>query len=227
MSEQTTTNPELEALEADKLRIEIEKLRHESAQAAYKAERELSSLEDFRRATEHQRTNRTFHFVQDVTDRHVSGCAGQLEDWHRADVADGVDPRPMTLVFDSPGGAVLSGFHLFDEIRQWSAKGHHITTVVRGMAGSMAGVLVQAGDTRLIGAESRLHIHEPSGGSIGKLNEMQDRAELLDSMFRQMADIYALRSTMSAEEIYVWVKYRERVVRAEEAVQLGLVDRIG
>ena len=69
------------------------------------------------------------------------------------------------------------------------------------MAGSMAGVLTQAGDVRVIGPESYLVIHEPSSMAWGKTSDMIDEVEMMKRLSRQMEELFARRSKMSAKEI--------------------------
>lgn len=135
--------------------------------------------------------------------------------------------QPLTIIINSPGGYILDGLALYDHIRALSAAGHHVTTISRGMAASMGGILLQAGDTRIVGPSSELLIHESAGGEIGKVNVREDGLVQSQKMWSKLSDILATRSSMSAEEI------RERAFKfdwwltAEEAVELGFADAIG
>ena len=76
-----------------------------------------------------------------------------------------------------------------------------MTVKVRGMAASMGGVLLQAGDTRVIGPRAMLMIHEPAGGTVGKLHDMEDRVAVTRRLWEMLADILSERATMSADEL--------------------------
>jgi len=133
----------------------------------------------------------------------------------------------ITLIISSPGGSVFDGWVLFDHLRALSADGHKITTVVRGMAASMAAVLAQAGDVRIIGAESFLMIHEPSSGAWGKTSDLADELAMMKRMTRQAESVLARRAKLSAAEIRKRSLKTDWYVSSVEAKKFGFVDRIG
>ena len=135
--------------------------------------------------------------------------------------------EPITLVISSGGGSVFDGWVLFDHLRALSAQGHKITTLVRGMAGSMAAVLTQAGDVRIIGPESYLVIHEPSSVAWGKTSDLIDELDMMKRLTRQAEDVFARRSKLSAKEIKAKTLKRDWYVASKECKTLGFVDRIG
>ena len=135
--------------------------------------------------------------------------------------------EPITLVISSPGGSVFDGWVLFDHLRALSAQGHKITTIVRGMAGSMAAILTQAGDTRIIGPESYLVIHEPSSVAWGKTSDLIDELDVMKRLTRQAEDIFARRSKLSAKEIKAKTLKKDWYIGAKESKALGFSDKIG
>jgi ATP-dependent protease ClpP protease subunit len=135
--------------------------------------------------------------------------------------------EPITLVISSPGGSVFDGWVLFDHLRALSAQGHKITTVVRGMAGSMAAILTQAGDKRVIGPESYLVIHEPSSMAWGKTSDLIDELDVMKRLTRQAEDVFARRSKLSAKEIKAKTLKKDWYVDAKQSKALGFVDAIG
>ena len=219
-----------EDLERWKLIQEILKLDSEAKTAQY--ESELRRLEYERDRENRARfvaedAQRIYHFDGAVCELEVATARMTLERWQRADEIAGVK-RDITFVITSFGGSVFHGFALYDDLRAYGERnGVRVTTVVRGCAASMAGVLLQAGDERLIGAESRLHIHEPASLGVGKASEIGDEYQLLQSMFAQMCEIYARRSALSADEIRERTERHEWWLTAHEAVELGFADRIG
>lgn len=138
-------------------------------------------------------------FSSSVYDAAVENCLNQLAVWHRQDPT-----CDMHIIMDSPGGSVIDGMHLFDQITAYSKrpwddsdrpKGTHSTTVtVRGYAASMAGILLQAADTRRIGPESYLMIHEVSSFAMGKIGELKDEIKFLDKISDRVADLFVQRS---------------------------------
>lgn len=165
--------------------------------------------------------NLVYVFNTEVSDVSVKAARNCLMAWHRR-----FPDAPMEIVFSSPGGSVFAGYALFDLMRFLSRSGHHITTVAQGYAASMAGVLLQAGDTRVIGAESYLMIHEVSSMALGKSSELGDAAELAKRLTRQSAEVYARRANMTADEIEDRMLRRNWWIGAEEALRLGFVDEI-
>lgn len=134
--------------------------------------------------------------------------------------------EPITLIISSPGGSVFDGWVLFDHLRALSAKGSKITTVVRGVAGSMAAVLTQAGDVRIIGPESYLVIHEPSSMAWGTTSDMSDQVEMMKTLRSQMELVFTRRSKVTRKMIKEKTAKRDWYVGSRECKALGLADKI-
>jgi len=134
--------------------------------------------------------------------------------------------EPVTLIISSPGGSVFDGWVLFDHLRALSAGGHKVTTVVRGVAGSMAAVLTQAGDTRVIGPESYLVIHEPSSMAWGTTSDMTDQVEMMKTLRSQMELVFTRRSKVTRKMIKEKTAKRDWYVGAKESRALGLMDKV-
>ena len=134
--------------------------------------------------------------------------------------------KPITLIISSPGGSVFDGWVLFDHLRALSADGHKVTTVVRGVAGSMAAVLTQAGDVRVIGPESYLVIHEPSSMAWGTTSAMIDEVAMMKVLRKQMELAFTRRSKLTAAEIKKRTLKTDWYVGSVEAKKLGLMDRV-
>lgn len=165
--------------------------------------------------------NNVYVFSDVVDTTSVLQCRRTLETWSRQN-----PDCTMQIIFNSPGGSVFDGWLLFDTIGKLKRSGHHVTTTCLGMAASMAGALMQAGDHRQIGAESFLMLHETSAGHMGKASILRDGAELSQRLTKQMVEIYARRSTLSAEEIEARMTRTDWWVSAEEALEYGFVDAI-
>lgn len=162
----------------------------------------------------------------EISEASVRECLANLALWHR------IHPEcPMTLVMDSPGGAVIDGLHLFDQLVEYSLRGggtHHVTIKARGMAASMGAILLQAADVRVIGRESWLMIHEVSSWHGGSFGELKDKMEWLQKLTDRVAAIFVERSNgrTSAEEFArLWTR-KEKYLDSEEALERGFVDLV-
>lgn len=174
-----------------------------------------------------------FWFNDGVDEVSVAECAAQLAVWHRLNKT-----CPITIKINSPGGHVFDGMYLFDDIsayslREWDKrdipKGKHKTTiVVRGMAASMAGILLQAADHRVVGPEAYILVHEVSTYAGGKLGEIKDEVKFLEKMSDRVADIFVRRSGKITKRQFKqrW-DGKEWWLTSEEALAIGFVDEIG
>lgn len=178
--------------------------------------------------------HREFWFNDGVDESSVGDCVAQLAVWHR------MDPEcDMTVKINSPGGSVFDGMHLFDDVsayskREWDdrplPKGTHHTTVVgRGMAASMGGILLQSFDTRVIGPECWILIHEISTMAAGKLSEIREDSKFWDRVADRVADIFVRRSNGKITRTQFKRKWdgKEWWLSSQEALELGFVDAIG
>jgi ATP-dependent Clp endopeptidase proteolytic subunit ClpP len=130
------------------------------------------------------------------------------------------------IVFNSPGGSVIDGFAFFDFIKELRSLGHNIETVALGYAASMGGILLQAGDKRVIGSNAYMLIHEISSFAFGKASELEDELKLVKRLQEKALDILAERSTMNKSQIKrKWVK-TDWWIDAAEALEFGFVDEI-
>jgi ATP-dependent Clp endopeptidase proteolytic subunit ClpP len=191
------------------------------------AEAEAAEYEAAERRREHRdheasaNQARVYPFVGVVSHAAVQSCIATLGAWSRRDPGSDI-----TIVFNSPGGDVFDGLALYDYIRELSDKGHKITTAARGMAASMGGILLQAGDERLMGPNCYLMIHEVSTFGLGKVSDIEDEVELAKRLQKRLLGILAERSTMTVKQIESKWKRRDWWVSAIEAVDLGFADRI-
>lgn len=185
---------------------------------------ELEAAEKRREDADHRASAnqaRVYPFFGAVTSGSVQPCIATLNSWSRRD--PGSD---LTIVFNSPGGSVIDGLALYDFLDELKANGHRITTVARGMAASMGGVLLQAGDERVIGANAHVLIHEISTGMIGKFSEIEDEIAFCKMLQERLLEILAKRSTLTAKQIKTRWSRKDWWLSAVEAVELGFADRI-
>lgn len=137
------------------------------------------------------------------------------------------DPgQPIHITINSPGGSVLDGFALYDTILRLRRKGHKVTTHGTGMIASMATILLQAGDERVLDANSWFMVHEVSAKSAGSMSEMEDQAAFIKRLNDRIYDILSERSTLTKRQIINRSKRKDDWMSAAEAVELGFADRV-
>lgn len=136
--------------------------------------------------------------------------------------------RDITIELFSPGGSIIDGFRLYDElVRLKSAGGHFLTIRVRGHAASMAVPILQAADVREVGPSAWLMIHRAAFGKIGKAYEVEDQVEFVQRIENRIAEIIAARSHHDLEFFAdLFSKRKDIWYSAEEALDHGLVDRV-
>lgn len=175
-----------------------------------------------------------YWFNDGVDEETALDCIAQMAVWHRQ------DPKcAMTVKINSPGGSVFDGMHLFDEIsamslRTWDKRklprgAHHTTVIGRGMTASMAGILLQAFDTRIVGPECWVLIHEISTYSHGKISEIKEDSKFWDKVSDRVADIFVRRSAGKITKATFKRKWngKDWWMSSEEALGYGFVDAIG
>ena len=145
----------------------------------------------------------------------------KLTEWSRLSPACDIE-----IVFSSPGGSIIDGFELFDHIQHLRNEGHHITTGTLGYAASMAGILLQAGDTRWIGQQAWMMIHRAAFGAIGKTYEVEDEVKLVKRIEDRIVDIFTKRSKLTSMKIKRNWDRKDWWIDADECLDLGLVDEI-
>ena len=170
--------------------------------------------------------HKVYVFDKPVAENSVKACITQLVLWSRQD--PGCD---IELQVNSPGGVIFDGFALIDFLRGLRADGHKITAVTYGMAASMAGVILQAADERVMGQNAFLLIHEGSLGAIGDFGDVEDRVELMGLMHDRILSLFEGRAkainpkTTKAFIRNRW-KRKDWWLTADEAARLGFVDEV-
>jgi ATP-dependent Clp protease protease subunit len=187
-----------------------------------RVEMELAALRRLERdVAADARSAHVYTFYAAVDAESVQHCMAELGMWSRRDPG-----AAITVIFNSPGGSVLDGLALFDYLRQLRRLGHHVTTIALGRAASMGAVLLQAGDTRVVGENAFLLVHEVSHHSVGKVSELEDGVEFTRRLQKRLLAILADRSTLTDKEIQRRWARKEWWLDAPEAVALGLADEL-
>jgi len=132
--------------------------------------------------------------------------------------------KDISLYINSPGGSVYAGMAIYDTMRFVKPD---ISTLCTGIAASMGAFLLAAGTKgkRYTLPNSRIMIHQPSGGAQGQATDIQIQArEILDLRARLNA-ILAQNTGQPIERIEVDTE-RDNFMSAEDALSYGLIDRI-
>jgi len=138
---------------------------------------------------------------------------------------DAEDPeRDVYLYVNSPGGGVYAGLAIYDTIQHMRAP---VSTFAVGIAASMAAVLVAAGapGKRSALPNSRIMIHQPSGGSQGTASDIEIAAKEILYTRNRLNEILALHTGQTLEQVQDDVD-RDRFMSPKEAVDYGLIDRV-
>jgi ATP-dependent Clp protease protease subunit len=165
--------------------------------------------------------HRTVRFMGQVTSASVKEAVDKLVSFHRIDA--GCD---IKFIIDSPGGGITEGLALYDTLLWLRREGHHITTIANGMAASMGGILLQAGTTRVMTAESSMLIHEASFGAGGSMGTVEDQVEYVKMLQDRLLGILAERSTMTKRAIKQRWARKNWWIMSPDALKLGFVDEI-
>lgn len=136
--------------------------------------------------------------------------------------------QPWTIELVTPGGEIIHGLRLYDELLRFRTAGHHLTIRVRGEAASMGCVILQAADVREAGPSSFIMAHRAAGGAEGTADQMEDQLQLMKKLEGRIYEILAQRSGQTTA---FWKKRlgqrKDQWYSAEEALKVGLIDAIG
>ena len=135
------------------------------------------------------------------------------------------DPeKDIYLYINSPGGSVYAGLAIYDTLQYMSAP---VNTMCMGMAASMASVLLAAGTKgkRAALPNSRIMIHQPSGGSQGTAADIEIMAKEILYARERLNAILAKHTGQPIEKIADDVD-RDRFMSPQEAKEYGLIDNV-
>ncbi|MDO4798043.1 MAG: ATP-dependent Clp protease proteolytic subunit [Coriobacteriales bacterium] len=135
------------------------------------------------------------------------------------------DPdKDISLYIDSPGGEVYAGLGILDTMNFIKPE---VSTICVGMAASMAAVLLACGakGKRLALPNSMVLIHQPSSGVQGQQTDIQIVADETRWIREHLNQILADATGQPIEKVNVDTE-RDNYLRANEALEYGLVDRV-
>ncbi len=135
------------------------------------------------------------------------------------------DPdKDISLYIDSPGGDVYAGLGILDTMNFIKPD---VSTICVGMAASMGAVLLAAGakGKRLALPNSMVMIHQPSSGVQGQQTDIQIVADETKWIRQHLNELLSDYTGQPIEKVNVDTE-RDNYLRAQEACDYGLVDRV-
>ena len=131
---------------------------------------------------------------------------------------------PITMYINSPGGSITDGMAIYDIMNRISCP---IITIGVGMAASMGAVLLSSGTKgmRYCTPNATVMIHQPLGGVQGQATELELVAQRILKLRKKLYSLLAKNAGVDFE-VMAQACERDNYLEAEEALALGLVDKI-
>lgn len=132
--------------------------------------------------------------------------------------------KDISLYINSPGGSVYAGMAMYDTIRFIKPD---VSTLCTGIAASMGAFLLAAGakGKRFALPNSRIMIHQPSGGAQGQATDIQIQAKEILSLRERLNGILSENTGRSVSQIELDTE-RDNFMSSEEAVTYGIIDKM-
>lgn len=132
--------------------------------------------------------------------------------------------KDIYFYINSPGGVVSSGLAMYDTMQYIKP---NVATVCIGQACSMGSFLLMAGakDKRFCLPNSRIMIHQPSGGAQGMASDIEIQAQEIMLLKRVLTEAYVLHTGQKYKTMEDLMD-RDKWLSAEESKSLGLVDHV-
>jgi len=132
--------------------------------------------------------------------------------------------KDISIYINSPGGSVTAGMAIYDTMQFIKC---NVATYCIGQASSMGAVLLTAGTKgkRLSLPNSRIMIHQPSGGTQGQSTDIAIQAKEILKCKAKLVDIVALHSGQKAKKVEEDMD-RDYFMSPTEALEYGLIDKV-
>ncbi len=177
------------------------------------------------------RGERSFDIYSRLLRERIIFITGGIED-HMASVItaqllflESENPKKDIFMYiNSPGGVVTSGLAIHDTMQYIRPE---VTTVCIGQCASMGSFLLAAGQPgkRIALTNSRIMIHQPSGGAQGMASDIEIQAKEILRMRHRLNTLYAKYTGKTVEQIELAMD-RDNFLEADEAKAFGLVDEV-
>ena len=132
--------------------------------------------------------------------------------------------KDIAFYINSPGGVVTSGLSIYDTMQYIKPD---VSTVCLGQAASMGSLLLTAGAAgkRYCLPNSRIMLHQPSGGFQGQASDIEIHAREILNLRKRLNEIYVKHTGQDYEKIEAAVE-RDNFMSAEDAKDFGLIDKV-
>src|SRR5579883_1667448 len=132
--------------------------------------------------------------------------------------------KDIAFYINSPGGIVSSGLAIYDTMQYIRSD---VATVCVGQAASMGSLLLTAGakGKRISLPNSRIMVHQPSGGAQGQATDIEIQAREILNLRKRLNEIYVFHTGQNLESIERAVE-RDKFMSPDEAKSFGLIDEV-
>ncbi|MBA4489580.1 ATP-dependent Clp protease proteolytic subunit [Paracoccus sp. S1E-3] len=132
--------------------------------------------------------------------------------------------KEISMYINSPGGVVTAGLSIYDTMQYIRPR---VSTLVVGQASSMGSLLLCAGEKgqRYALPNSRIMVHQPSGGFQGQASDILIHARETEKLKRRLNEIYVHHTGQSLADVEAALE-RDRFMSPEEAKDWGLIDEV-
>ena len=132
--------------------------------------------------------------------------------------------KDISMYINSPGGVVTSGLSIYDTMQYIRPR---VSTLVVGQAASMGSLLLAAGEPGLRYSlpNSRVMVHQPSGGFQGQATDILIHARETEKLKRRLNEIYVKHTGQTLEAVEQALE-RDRFMTPDEARDWGLIDEV-
>merc|ERR1712110_840231 len=132
--------------------------------------------------------------------------------------------KEITMYINSPGGSVTAGLAIYDTMQYILPP---VSTWCVGQAASMGSLLLASGTPGMRHSlpNSRIMVHQPSGGARGQATDIQIQAEEIIKLKKQLNEIYVKHTKQPLDYIYQALE-RDKFMDPTEAKEFGLIDKI-
>ena len=132
--------------------------------------------------------------------------------------------KEISMYINSPGGVVSSGLAIYDTMQYIKPE---VSTLCIGQAASMGSLLLAAGekDKRFALPNSRIMVHQPSGGFQGQASDIERHAKEIISLRSRLNEIY-VNHTGKDLKIIESALDRDTFMTSDDAKKFGLIDKV-
>lgn len=132
--------------------------------------------------------------------------------------------KEISLYINSPGGVVTAGLGIYDTMQFIRPA---VATLCVGQAASMGSLLLAAGEKGMRASlpNSRIMVHQPSGGYQGQVTDILIHAREVENLKRRLNEIYEKHTGRTYDEIEKALE-RDNFLSAEDARKFGIIDNV-